>query len=735
MVRHLIFFNWQQKTFLIMKKSFLIFLFLVSAFLYTCKQIQNDLGPNAIITDVTLSLNTISGSALDTFSITGTGFSNSSIINLGLVTISLNGIPITIITATQTEIQGTFPASDTAYTGTLQITIAGVSTSYPYNLGISSQTITRGSNGSLILTINGSGFVSSISGNSINLNGTDFTITSATSTQIIAQSPPNMSASLVQGVYTVSTQGLNAQSLKYGSHFFADTIYPNTGSAGTVVKIHGAGFGTNKSAVSVSFNGTPAVVQAIVDTLITTAAPQGGTTGPVAVTIGPNTFAYPVFTYLTGAFSIGSIVPNSGLAGSTVLINGSGFSTQMTNDKVTFAGGTATITNATATQLTVTVPSTAITGAVTVSINGATLTGPVFTILQQVSTFAGSGTAGSADGNGSSASFKNPENGAFDNLGNLYVADYGNNEIRKVDASGNVTTFAGSTSSGFTDGKGTAARFYAPSGLCFDNQGNLYVSDEENGAIRKIDPSGNVTTIAGNGTLNYADGIGKAATFNRPIGIAFDALSNSLYVADSRNNMIRQINLATDAVTTFAGSIGYGSVDGYAGQPTTATFSSPRGIGIFSAGTATNEQLYIVVADYTNNKIREIQSIGGYTSVVTLGGNSNNASGFIAGVPSSFSGPNSISMNTGGNSGYYAFFIADASNHAIRFTAQSANGINANQLYAQILTGNGNAGLINGTLAQAEFDFPDGVVYNPVDGNLYVIEFGNNDIRKIILTH
>ncbi|CAJ0815220.1 NHL repeat-containing protein [Ralstonia flaminis] len=157
-----------------------------------------------------------------------------------------------------------------------------------------------------------------------------------------------------------------------------------------------------------------------------------------------------------------------------------------------------------------------------------------------VSTLAGSTTAGHADGTGSAASFSAPRGMAFDASGNLYVADQGNSMIRKITPAGVVSTLAGSTTRGFADGTGSAASFANPSGVAVDASGNVYVADYANNEIRKITPAGVVSTLAGSTTSGSADGTGSAASFNGPYGVAVDAGGN-VYVADVFNNMIRKL--------------------------------------------------------------------------------------------------------------------------------------------------------------------------------------------------
>jgi serine/threonine-protein kinase len=208
-------------------------------------------------------------------------------------------------------------------------------------------------------------------------------------------------------------------------------------------------------------------------------------------------------------------------------------------------------------------------------------------------TFAGSGSVGSADGTGTAASFNNPQGLAVDAADNIYVADTGNNKIRKITSLGVVTTFAGSGSAGSADGTGVAASFNAPQGVAIDNLGNVYIADTGNNKIRKITPAGVVTTIAGSGVAGYFDANGTSAQFNAPIGIAVDAISN-VYVSET-SNIIRKIS-PYGVVTTLAGAAPSGYIDA---KGKNARFWGPQGLVI-----GTDGNLYI--ADFGNALVRKL---------------------------------------------------------------------------------------------------------------------------------
>lgn len=212
-----------------------------------------------------------------------------------------------------------------------------------------------------------------------------------------------------------------------------------------------------------------------------------------------------------------------------------------------------------------------------------------------VTTLAGSGAVGDVDGTGTAASFYSPHGIAVDALGNVYVAERDNNKIRKITPAGVVTTLAGSGFQGSTDANGVAATFNQPHGIAVDAAGNVYVADRSNQKIRKIIPNGDVTTLAGSGIAGAADGQGTAATFSEPVSIAVDG-SGNLYVADNSNHKVRKIT-ASGLVTTLAGSGAMGDTDGVGAA---ASFSHLYGVAVDAIPG------YVYVADRLNHKIRKI---------------------------------------------------------------------------------------------------------------------------------
>ncbi|MFY0599644.1 MAG: cadherin domain-containing protein [Cyclobacteriaceae bacterium] len=325
--------------------------------------------------------------------------------------------------------------------------------------------------------------------------------------------------------------------------------------------------------------------------------------------------------------------------------------------------------------------------------------------LANVTTLAGvAEVSGSADGQGTAASFFNPTGVAVDIQGNVFVADAFNHLIRKIDPSGNVTTLAGSGTRGSSNGQGTAASFFNPTGVAVDIQGNVFVVENGNHLIRKIDPSGNVTTLAGAGSEGSADGQGTAASFFNPFGIAVDSQGN-VFVAEELNHLIRKIDPSGN-VTTLAGTAGtVGSADG---QGTAASFNSPAGVTVDSQGN-------VFVADFDNHLIRKIDPSGNVTTFAGKAGIVGSADG--QGTAASFNSPAGVTVDSQGN-----VLVVENGNHLIRKIDPSGN--------VTTLAGAGTQGSADGQGTAASFTNPFGIAVDSQD-NVFVADFDNHLIRKV----
>jgi len=264
-----------------------------------------------------------------------------------------------------------------------------------------------------------------------------------------------------------------------------------------------------------------------------------------------------------------------------------------------------------------------------------------------VSTLAGTGNIGAINGIGKLASFNGPSGVAVDGSGNVYVADSGNNLIRKITSDGTVSTLAGTVVAVDTSNTITSAPLFSgPSGVAVDASGNVYVADAGNNRICVVSPSGVTRTLAGKGGAGSNNGAGASATFDNPTGVAVD-VSGNVYVADLLNNMIRKISPA-GLVSTLAGNGSIGSKDGI---DTAARFYFPNSLAVDASGN-------VYVTDDINNLIREIAPDG---TVTTLAGSGVTGAQNGTGTAASFNDPAGITVDASGN-----LYVADANNNLIR---------------------------------------------------------------------
>ena len=229
--------------------------------------------------------------------------------------------------------------------------------------------------------------------------------------------------------------------------------------------------------------------------------------------------------------------------------------------------------------------------------------------------FAGTGESGFSgdDGKATEARLKIPAGLTFDKKGNLYIADRNNHRIRKVDTRGIITTVAGNGTAGFSGdgGKATQAQLNLPSGVAVDDKGNIYISDRSNNRVRVVDNKGTITTFAGNGGDRYSGDSGPAtkAQLSKPFGLALDKKGN-LYIADRENNRVRKVN-PQGIITTVAGDGGFFFM-GDNGPSYRASIAGPTGVVVDKNG-------ILYIADRNNNRIRSVDTQGMIRTVAGTG--------------------------------------------------------------------------------------------------------------------
>ncbi len=334
-----------------------------------------------------------------------------------------------------------------------------------------------------------------------------------------------------------------------------------------------------------------------------------------------------------------------------------------------------------------------------------------------ISTVAGTGTAGFGGDGGpaTSAQLNAPFGVAVDSAGNVYIAEWSNHRVRKVSAGGVITTIAGIGIAGFggDGGRATDAALNSPEGVAVDAAGNVYIADSFNNRVRKIDTSGTITTIAGNGFVGYT-GEGKATDvgLNDPSGVAVDN-SGNLYIADNSNHRVRKVVLSSGTISTIAGT-GIGGFSGDGGPALSAQVYNPTHLTVDRAGN-------IYIADYTNNRIRKINGSGVITTIV--GTDTDRGQGGYSGdggpaTSAQFNKPAGVAIDSAGN-----LYIADAGNDRLR-RVDGGTGI------VTTLSGGGKNG--DGCNAEtAAIGFPIDVALSPSGNSLYIVDYSDNRVRMI----
>ncbi len=334
-----------------------------------------------------------------------------------------------------------------------------------------------------------------------------------------------------------------------------------------------------------------------------------------------------------------------------------------------------------------------------------------------ISTVAGNGTIGySGDGGlATSAELDYPYGVVVDSAGDIYESDYGDGRVRKVTAStGKIATVAGDGTGGYSGdgGPATSAELFEPLGLALDSAGNLYIADSYNNRIRKVTlATGIISTVAGNGTKGYS-GDGGAATsaeLNDPHAVALDSAGN-IYIADSLNNRIRKVTVSTGKISTVAGN-GTQGYSGDGGAATSAELYWPMGVVIDGAGD-------IYLADTYNWRVREVTVSTGIISTVAGDGTAGYSGDGGAATSADLYYPDEVALDSAGN-----IYIADYGNNRIRKVTASI---------ISTVAGNGTAGHSGdgGVATSAELNGPSGVALDSA-GDVFIADFTNCRIRAV----
>jgi len=330
------------------------------------------------------------------------------------------------------------------------------------------------------------------------------------------------------------------------------------------------------------------------------------------------------------------------------------------------------------------------------------------------------GTIFTAAGNGSfdykgdggaatAAALFDPTSVAVDIHGDLFIADSGNNVIREVTSNGIITTVAGTGTAGYTGngGPATSAELDDPTGVAVDSSGDLFIADSGNNVIREVTPSGIITTVAGTGTGGYSGdgGTATSAQLNDPTGIALDS-SGDLFIADSGNNVIREVTGGTIGTVAGNGTAGY-TGDGSAA--TAAELNLPQGVAVDSSGD-------LFIADTGNNVIREVTS--GTISTIAGTGTAGYTGDGGAATVAELDLPQGVAVGSSGN-----LYIADTGNNVIREVVSGT---------ISTVAGTGTAGYSGdgGPASAATLSDPTAVAQN-AQGGVVIADAGNNVVRQV----
>jgi sugar lactone lactonase YvrE len=342
-------------------------------------------------------------------------------------------------------------------------------------------------------------------------------------------------------------------------------------------------------------------------------------------------------------------------------------------------------------------------------------TGPAEPPQSVITTIAGNRPAFSGDGGpAGQARLNGPAAVAVDEQGNVYIADALNLRVRKVNATGAITTIAGNGTAGSAGdgGSATSAQLSNPAGVAVDKQGTVYVADAGTHRIRAIDAANRIVSMAGDGIDGFAGdgGAASSARLSAPAGVAVDGAGN-LYIADAGNNRVRKVDVA-GVISTIAGS-GSAGISGDGGPATAAQLDNPMGVAVDSAGN-------LFIADEGNSRIRRVDKAGLITTVAGSGVASFSGDGGPATL-ASLNHPRSVAVGRDGS-----VFIGDTRNIRVRRVTPAGT--------IATIAGTGRRGFAGdgGPATQAEIRAPHGLALDR-DGTLLLADYGNNEIRRVVV--
>lgn len=522
----------------------------------------------------------------------------------------------------------------------------------------------RGGKGTKV-TISGEGFSKDPKQNLVLFNGKDANVLSASDSSIVVEAPNEVTTGPVS--VTINGQQTVGNTFTVVPAPVLTSVAPLSGPVGTDVTIKGEFFSNFKDEITITFNGTPAVVTSATDKMMVVKVPANATKGPVEILINGQTAQVPDFKVQN--LGIVSVTPDNGMDGDLVTIKGIGFSQTMNANTVMFNGISALVTQASETELTVKVPANFTSGYLTVQVGGLSATGPFFS-RAGVITLAG--------GDPNAPEFANMNGIAVDSKGNVFVALF--YAIKKITPSGQVSTLAGNGTPGLVDGTGDNARFNYLSGLAVDENDNIYASDQFNNRIRKITQSGVVTTV---GTPP-----------NSPLTIATDPTGN-LYVGQSYNGVF----LFNKNTGTFTKALN--------AMYETAAFIAPI-----------SGNNFYYAADWDYYTLFRVLN-GAKTSYI----NPSNSFGFADGsyADARFNNFSGVTISKDGNTIY---ILNGAS------LRRAKDGVVTTLIGMEGANGFPPVGYVDGGFAKALFRAPKNLCIDK-DGNVYIADVGNRAIRKV----